>query len=176
MLRTGSPAVPTPYPEADGIRAWPPRRSVTVRIGTLLRQGTRGLTRPAAVGAAVAYVVGALLLVWSASIHFHLWDSVGYRSIPTVGALFVVQSIAGIVVAVGVIAFRRVWAGLAGAGFSAGTLLGFVLTVSLPKGLFDFKDSWQAPFAQEAFGIELAAAVVLLAATALCVAGPRRTD
>jgi hypothetical protein len=37
--------------------------------------------------------------------------------------------------------------------------------------LFGFKDSWLAPFAKEAFTVELLAAVVLIAAAALCLVG-----
>ncbi|HUC04194.1 MAG TPA: hypothetical protein VL961_02270 [Acidimicrobiales bacterium] len=134
-----------------------------------LQQGPGRLERPARLAATAAYVLGALLVVWSAYIHFHLWDSVGYRTIPTVGALFVVQSVVGLVLGLGVAVVRRAWLALSGAGFVAGTLGGFLLTVSLPKGLFGFKDSWSAPFARQAFGIEVAALVVLLVGAALCL-------
>ena len=48
------------------------------------------------VAATAAYVIGGVLLVWSAYVHFHLWQSVGYRKIPTIGPLFLLQSIAGL--------------------------------------------------------------------------------
>ena len=38
-------------------------------------------------------------------------------------------------------------------------------------GLFGFKDSWLAPFAKQAFTIEVLAVVVLIAAAALCLVG-----
>ena len=50
--------------------------------------------------------IGALLLVLSAIIHLHLWSQ-SYQHIPTIGPLFLVQGIAGIVLAVTVSVFRR---------------------------------------------------------------------
>ena len=114
-------------------------------------------------------VVGGLLLVWSSYIHFHLWDSEGYRHIATIGPLFLVQSIAGLVLGVLVIAIRRVWAALLGMGFALSTLAGFLISVE--HGLFGFKDSWQAPFANQAFAIELTAAAILGVGGAICAAG-----
>jgi hypothetical protein len=96
--------------------------------------------------AGVAYVIGALLVLWSAYIHFHLWNETGgYRHIPTIGPLFLAQSIGGLVVGIVVVAVRRVWAAVIGMGFAASTLIGFLLTVGLTKGLFNFKESWAAP-------------------------------
>lgn len=118
--------------------------------------------------ATACYVAGGLLLVWSAYVHFHLWgETDGYRSIPTIGPLFLFQSIAGLVIGVGVIAARRVWAAVIGVGFALATLAGFLITVA--NGLFGFKDSWLAPYAKEAFIIEVIAAGVLIVAAALCL-------
>jgi hypothetical protein len=109
------------------------------------------------------------LVLWSAYVHFHLWgEADGYRSIPTIGPLFLVQSIAGLVVGLGVIALRRLWAALVGFGFVVATIAGFV--VSVAHGLFGFKDSWLAPFAKEAFTVEVVAAGMFLLAAALCLA------
>jgi hypothetical protein len=104
-------------------------------------------------------------------VHFHLWSEPdGYRSIPTIGPLFLLQSIAGLVVGIGVTTVRRVWAALVGTGLALSTLAGFLIAVVW--GLFGFKESWLAPYAQEAFVIEVLAAVVLLAAAGLCLAQP----
>jgi hypothetical protein len=113
------------------------------------------------------FVVGGLLLVWSAYIHFHLWDSVGYRMIATIGPLFLLQSIAGLLLGLLVIAHRRVWTAILGLGFSVSTMVGFFISVHV--GLFGFQDSSNAPFAHLALIIEIAIAVVLLAAGALCL-------
>ena len=54
-------------------------------------------------------------------------------------------------------------------GFSLSTIGGFLISVD--HGLFGFKDSWDAPFGKQAFGIELSIVVVLALAGALCLAG-----
>ncbi len=131
--------------------------------------GPRQTGRLAGRVATVALLAGGLLLVWSSYIHFHLWDSEGYRHIATIGPLFLLQSIVGLVLGVLVIVVRRVWAAVLAAGFALSTLVGFLISVQV--GLFGFKDSWQAPFAHEAFFVELMAAIVLLVGGALCAAG-----
>jgi hypothetical protein len=85
--------------------------------------------------------------------------------------LFLAQSIGGLVVTIVIMAVRRVWAAIIGIGFAASTVVGFLLTVGLPKGLFNFKESWEAPFAGLAFTVEIAAIVVLLVAGVLCLFG-----
>jgi hypothetical protein len=141
----------------------------------LLMHGPGRRSPSVAAAATVAFVVGALLLVWSGYIHFHLWDSVGYRSIPTIGDLFIVQSISGLLLGILVIAVRRVWVAVAGIGFALSTMAGFLLCVLLPKGLFNFKESWLAPFAKQAFFTEIAVIFVLLIAVAVCLAGSAST-
>jgi hypothetical protein len=116
-----------------------------------------------------AFLVGGLMIIWLGYIHFHLWQSVGYRRIPTIGPLFLVQSIAGVVIGLLVIATRRVWAALLGAGFAVATLAGFLISVL--NGLFNFKDSWSAPYAHLAFEVEIATVAVLALAGALCIVG-----
>jgi hypothetical protein len=138
----------------------------------LLGKGTGRASAAVATAAHVAFALGAFLILWSAYIHFHLWDETnGYRHIATIGPLFLAQSIGGLVVAVVIMAARRVWAAVVGIGFAASTLVGFLLTAGLSKGLFNFKESWAAPFAGLAFTVEIAAAVVLVVAGALCVFG-----
>ena len=137
--------------------------------GMLLRRPGRS-RRAVSLAGAAAFAVGGLLLVCSAYIHFHLWSETdGYRSIPTIGPLFLLQSIAGLVIGVGVIAVRRLWAAVIGIGFALATMAGFLISVA--HGLFGFKDSWLAPFAKEAFTIEVVAAAVLVIAAALCLIG-----
>jgi hypothetical protein len=138
----------------------------------LLGNGPGGATAGVALAATVAFAVGSLLILWSAYIHFHLWSETdGYRHIATIGPLFLAQSIGGLVVAIVVAAVRRVWAAIIGIGFAASTAAGFLLTVGLPKGLFNFKESWAAPFAGLAFSVEIAAIAVLLLAGVLCILG-----
>lgn len=135
----------------------------------LLLRGPGRSRRPIDLAATVAFVVGGLLIIWSSYIHFHLWDETdGYRSIKTIGPLFLLQSIAGLVLGIGVIVIRRLWAAVLGAGFGVATMVGFLISVS--HGLFGFKDSWSAPFAHQAFAIEIAIIVVLGIAGVLCLA------
>lgn len=136
----------------------------------MLWRGPGRSRRALDLAATTAFAVGGLLLVCSAYIHFHLWsETSGYRAIPTIGPLFLLQSIAGLVIGVGVVAVRRLWAAVIGIGFALSTMAGFLISVA--HGLFGFKDSWLAPFAKEAFTIEGIAAAVLVIAAALCLIG-----
>jgi hypothetical protein len=138
-----------------------------VKMG-ILTVGPGRSRRPADLVATAAFAVGGLLLVWSAYIHFHLWGgSGGYRTIATIGPLFLLQSISGLVIGLGVIAVRRLWAAVVGMGFALATIAGFL--VSVVHGLFGFQDSWLAPFATQAFGVEVAATAVLAVAATLCL-------
>lgn len=103
--------------------------------------------------------VGAGLLVWSSVIHLHLWAS-GYRDIPTIGSLFLLQGVAGLVLALTVIAIPRRPVLFAGALFAAGTLGGLLLSVNV--GLFGFRDSMGAPFALESAFLDVATVAVFV--------------
>jgi hypothetical protein len=139
------------------------------KLRALLVVGPGRSRRPVDLGATAAFAVGGALLIWSAFIHFHLWSETdGYRSIPTIGPLFLLQSITALIIGIGVVAIRRLWAAVIGIGFALTTIAGFLLSVAV--GLFGFKDSWMAPYAKQAFTIEILAVVVLIAA-ALCLVG-----
>jgi hypothetical protein len=105
--------------------------------------------------------IGSVLLVISAVIHFHLWSD-GYRQIPTIGPLFLLQAIAGIAVAVLVAVSRHFVVALGGAIFAASTIGGLIVSVEF--GLFGFQDSFSAPYATMSLIVEAAAFVVLVAA------------
>jgi hypothetical protein len=146
------------------------RRPRQQSLRALLAAGPGRSRRPLDVAATTAFTAGGVLLVWSAFIHFHLWDEPdGYRTIATIGPLFLLQSIAGLLIGIGVVAVRRLWAAVIGIGFALTTIAGFLVSVAV--GLFGFKDSWLAPFAKQAFIIEVIAVVVLIAAAALCLVG-----
>ena len=140
------------------------------KLMLLLGTGPGRSHRPVDLAATVTFVLGGVLLIWSAYVHFHLWSETGgYRTVPTIGPLFLLQSIAGLVIGIGVMVVRRVWAAVVGLGFALSTLAGFLLSVAV--GLFGFKDSWLAPFAKESFTIEILAVAVFVAAGLLCLAG-----
>jgi predicted lipoprotein with Yx(FWY)xxD motif len=85
----------------------------------------------------VFLIAGAALLIASASIHLDLYLT-GYRSIPTIGWLFLLQVIAGYVLAVAIPVTAQRLAAAAGALFALGTLGGYLL--SLKVGLFGFTE------------------------------------
>ncbi len=132
-----------------------------------LGYGPEGLPKPTGLTATLAFMAGGLLVVWSTYIHFHLWQSLGYRHISVIGPLFLLQSIAGLLVGLLIIIVCRVWVALMGIGFAISTMIGFFASIQF--GLFGFKDSWAAPFAHQAFAIELATVLVLTIAGALCL-------
>jgi predicted lipoprotein with Yx(FWY)xxD motif len=82
-------------------------------------------------------IAGAALLIASGAIHLDLYLT-GYRSIPTIGPLFLLQIIAAFVLAVAILVTRHWLAAAAGAGFAISTLGGYLL--SLKVGLFGFTE------------------------------------
>ena len=82
-------------------------------------------------------VAGAGLLAATAGIHLDLYLT-GYRSIPTIGWLFLLQVIAAFGLAAAVLIAGSRLAAAAGAGFALSTLGGYLLSVWI--GLFGFKE------------------------------------
>jgi len=113
-------------------------------------------------------IAGALLLAVSASIHLDLYLT-GYRSIPTIGWLFLLQVIVGFVLTAAALVTRSWLAAAACAVFALTTLSAYLLAVWI--GLFGFKEvRTRAGIA--AGLIEVAAFAVL--ALAAIAAGPVR--
>ena len=113
-----------------------------------------------------ARLVGAGLLAAMAGIHLHLYGG-GYRGIATIGPLFLLNGVLGVLAAVAVLGTPRRWLGwvsLAGALLQAGTL--GALLLSLTVGLFGFRESTDAPLITTTIAVEAAGAVVLLAVAA----------
>jgi predicted lipoprotein with Yx(FWY)xxD motif len=109
---------------------------------------------------------GALLLAVSACIHLDLYLT-GYRSIPTIGWLFLLQVIVAFVLTATVLVTRSSLAAAASAGFALSTLGAYLIAVW--NGLFGFREiRTRAGIA--AGLIEVAAFGVL--ALAAIVAGP----
>ena len=82
-------------------------------------------------------IVGAALLVASGAIHLDLYLT-GYRTIPTIGPLFLLQVIAAFVLAAAILITGNWLAEAAGALFSVSVLGGYLL--SLWVGLFGFTE------------------------------------
>jgi predicted lipoprotein with Yx(FWY)xxD motif len=119
-------------------------------------------------------VSGAGLLIATAAIHLDLYVT-GYRTIPTIGWLFLVQVIAAFGLGLAVLATggRLVKGGrlaaAAGAGFALATLGGYLLSVWI--GLFGFKEVRTAAGVVAGL-IEVAAFAVLAALTLAATPAP----
>jgi hypothetical protein len=105
---------------------------------------------------------GSLLLASSAVLHFHLWDSEGYRNIPTIGPLFLAQAIVGVVLALATAILRQLVLVIAAAGLAVSSIGGLLIAVWW--GLFGWQESFAAPYVGLALWIEAGAAVLLGAA------------
>ena len=121
------------------------------------------------ISALVLQLAGVGLLAWIGYIHLVLWQSPpggqGYKFIPTDGPFFLVDAIAGVVLAVALLVWPRLLVGLVSAGFVAGTIL--ALVISLTVGLFGFNEHISTYYVVLALVVESIALVILLAWTAL---------
>jgi predicted lipoprotein with Yx(FWY)xxD motif len=126
--------------------------------------------------AVILRVAGSGLLIATAAIHLDLYLT-GYRTIPTIGWLFLLQVIAAFGLGLAVLAIPRRFvlpsrlAAAAGAGFALATLGGYLLSVWI--GLFGFKEVRTA--AGIAAGLVEVAAFAVLAALALAPAPAKAT-
>jgi predicted lipoprotein with Yx(FWY)xxD motif len=119
-------------------------------------------------------VAGAGLLIATGAIHLDLYLT-GYRTIPTIGWLFLLQVIAAFALGLAVLAVPRRLAlagrlaAAAGAGFALATLGGYLLSIAF--GLFGFKEVRTT--AGIAAGVIEVAAFAVLALLALAPAAGR---
>jgi predicted lipoprotein with Yx(FWY)xxD motif len=113
-------------------------------------------------------VIGAGLLVATGAIHLDLYLT-GYRTIPTIGWLFLLQIIAAFALGLIVLTFRSRLAAAGGAGFAVATLGGYLL--SLRIGLFGFREVRTS--AGIVAGVIEVAAFAALGGYALSPGGPR---
>jgi hypothetical protein len=108
------------------------------------------------------YICDAGLLVASGLFHLHLWD-IAYRHVPTLRYLFLMQVAATLLLAVALLALRRLIVVLASLALMVGTIAGFIMARTV--GIFGFKDPSSTTLAIEVLVVEFAA-IVALAATA----------
>jgi hypothetical protein len=152
----------------------PTRTSATGRSARRRMKVWMTAAPPRSSGASVVLATAAVLLVVSAALHVDLWSS-GYRTIPTIGWLFLAQGIATPVVALVLLLTR--WLAAVGVALATmvGTLGGFILASTV--GLFGFHDGFAAPFASVTFATEIAAIVLLVIGGAMAVRGtPKGVD
>jgi predicted lipoprotein with Yx(FWY)xxD motif len=108
----------------------PQRAAVVIMVMNAQRrqaEGSRLLLR----------IIGAGLLIATAAIHLDLYLT-GYRTIPTIGWLFLLQIIAAFALGLLVLVTRSRLVAAAGALFALSTLGGYLLTVQF--GLFGFRE------------------------------------
>jgi hypothetical protein len=86
--------------------------------------------------------------------------------------LFLLDAVAGFLLAAVVLAWPRPLAGLLAAGYTASTL--GALIISLTAGLFGFRESISASYVVQSLAIETITVLALLSWTALAGRHPRR--
>jgi hypothetical protein len=107
-----------------------------------------------------------------AGVHLRLYTTYDYRAIHTIGALFLANGIAGLVLCPAILAVPTRFLGpvaLASAGLLAGTFAGFVIALGHP--LFGFQDSISAPHAWTALVDEAAGTVIAFGTAAMSLRG-----
>jgi hypothetical protein len=115
---------------------------------------------------------GAVCVIGSGVIHLYLWGKqFGYRSIPTIGPLFLIQGIACILIGLLTAITRRFAIVLVAAGTMIASFCALIIAVEW--GLFGWQDSWSAAYALTALYVEIAGAVLLLAAAVALAWSPR---
>jgi hypothetical protein len=144
----------------------------------LVRKPDFGQRRDLFITALVLRLASVGLLAWIGYIHWVLWQAPpggqGYKFIPTDGPFFLVDAIAGVVLAIALLVWQRALVGLLSAGFTASTIL--ALVISLAVGLFGFNESISANYVVLALVWESIALVIVLAWTVLAArAIPRRS-
>jgi hypothetical protein len=94
----------------------------------------------------VRLIVAAAVLV-SAYVHLYEWlngGKSGYRHVHVIGWLFLVNIVAGVIIAVLLVAWHHWLAPFLAFGFGASTLGGFAISVQW--GLFGDHEKWQGPY------------------------------
>ncbi len=90
-------------------------------------------------------VIGGMLLgltaaavLLSADVHFELWANNGFKDVHTIGPLFLLNAIGGLVIALVMLMWRHWLPVLAAVGFGVATLIAF--WISITAGLFGLKE------------------------------------
>ena len=116
---------------------------------------------------------GAATIVVSAVVHLYLWGkSDGYRAVPTVGPLFLVQGIVGLLLGAVMLIIRHVVATTAGAVYMAMSIGGLYL--SLHGGLFDYQETLDAQYVKLSLVVEIIGLIACLVALAMTLGFERR--
>jgi hypothetical protein len=109
-------------------------------------------------------LIAAAAVLISAYVHFKEWID-GFRHVHVIGPLFVVNVLAGVVIAALLVTWRHWVVPFLTLGFGASTLGGFVIAAQW--GLFGDHEKWQGPYvwtAAVAEAVAIVAGLYLLAA------------
>jgi hypothetical protein len=156
-------------PRCAGARPASGWACTALRAARILARGPAGLKSPTARWTVnVLAIAGAVLLVWSGVIHLSLWAD-GYRDIPVIGPLFIVQGVGSIVIALALVILRRLALLAAGAITLAATAVGLLLSVHI--GLFGYRESLAVPYARSSLVVEFTGAALLVIAALIVLAG-----
>jgi hypothetical protein len=118
----------------------------------------------------VLRILVAAGLLGSAWIHYDLWQG-GFSDIAVIGPLFLVNVIAGVVIAVGVLAWSHWIPPLLAVGFGAATLGAYFLSVTV--GLFGVTEEFRS--AAEIWGLITETGCVLFGIGLLLALRPARS-
>jgi hypothetical protein len=128
------------------------------------------VTRRAVVAGLI--LVGAVATAWSGYVHLKLWNMKnGYAQLPTVGKMFLLQGIACLVLAVGVVALRRLVVVVVAALLMAASIGGLVVSVN--RTLFGFHEYMDAPYVTSSLVIESVAVAAFAAAVIVALTASR---
>jgi hypothetical protein len=106
-------------------------------------------------------ILAAIAVLVSAAVHLRLWFD-GFRSIHMVGPAFMLNAVAGLVIAVLLVVWRRHWLPpLLALGFGVATLGAFVTSATV--GLYGVHEMWTGFYVLAAAVSEVVAIVVGLA-------------
>src|SRR6202012_3595032 len=100
-------------------------------------------------------IIAALAVLASAYIHLHEWLS-GMRHVHVIGPLFVVNIVAGVVIAGLLFAWKPGLAPFLAVGFGASTLGGFAIATT-SAGLFGDHEKWAGGYVWAAAAAEVVA-------------------
>jgi hypothetical protein len=117
----------------------------------------------------IVRLLAAAAVLVSAYVHLKLWID-GFRHLHVVGPAFLVNAVAGVVIAALLIGWKHWLAPLLAAGFGASTLGAFAIATT-SAGLFGTHEKWQGSYQWTAAIAEAVAILVGLYA----VAQERRT-
>jgi hypothetical protein len=115
----------------------------------------------------IVRLIAAAAVLVSAYVHLKEWSD-GMRHVHVIGPLFVVNVVAGLVIAALLVTWRHWLAPFLAFGFGASTLGGFVIAATW--GLFGDHEQWQGPYVWTAAVSE----AVAIAAGAYAVLQERR--